>query len=77
MNPYVAAGVVLVVLALVIYTVAVAAEQRRRVVTRRVLGVFAAGIVFDVAATACMALAAGHLPFTVHGFVGYTSLPAC
>jgi len=73
MPPILRAGVTIVVLALASYTIGVVAEQRARRVTRRALSFLAVGVVFDVAATVCMIVAAGRL-LTLHGALGYSAL---
>jgi len=73
MTPILRAGVTIVVLALASYTVGVVAEQRARRVTRRALAFLVVGVVFDVAATLCMIVAAGRL-LTLHGALGYSAL---
>jgi hypothetical protein len=74
MNPYAKIGAVVVILALLSYTIAVLTEQRRRAVTSRVLRFLTLGVALDVAATVLMVLASSKGPFTLHGAVGYSSL---
>ena len=76
MNPILLAAVLIVQLALLFYTVGIVLEQRKRRVTRGVLGFLTAGVVFDIAATACMILGSERSLWTAHGFLGYSALAA-
>jgi len=73
-NPVAGTGAVIVVLALVVYSVGVVAEQRGHLVTRLVLRMLAGGVILDITATMLMGLASSKGPFTLHGLLGYTSL---
>ena len=74
MNPLAKTGAIIVVFALASYTVAVLAEQRRRLVTPLVLLFLTLGVLLDVTATAFMILGSSKGPFTLHGLLGYSSL---
>ncbi|MBP7865360.1 MAG: hypothetical protein KA419_05365 [Acidobacteria bacterium] len=74
MKPVLIIGTVIVQLALVSYSVAVFAEQRRQRVTRTVLFWLSAGLLFDVAATTCMIVGSRNPWYTPHGLLGYSSL---
>ena len=62
MSPILIAGTIIVNLALVFYSVGIFIEQRRRRVTRVVVGFLTAGVVFDLVATGCIRLAASSAP---------------
>jgi hypothetical protein len=74
MSPYAKIGATVVILALLSYTVAVLTEQRRRMVTPRVLWFLTVGVVLDITATAFMIAGSSKGPFTLHGALGYSSL---
>jgi hypothetical protein len=76
MNPILMAGVVIVQLALLSYTVGVVLEQRGRRVTPVVLAFLTAGVVFDITATACMMFGTTKSLWTLHGILGYSALAA-
>ena len=74
MNPLAKTGAIIVVFALASYSVAVFAEQRRRLVTPLVLLFFTLGVMLDVTATGFMIAGSSKGPFTLHGLLGYSSL---
>jgi uncharacterized membrane protein len=76
MNPLSRTGATIVVFALLSYTVAVVAEQRRRRLAPRVLLFLTIGVLLDVTATAFMILGSSKGAFTLHGVLGYSSLAA-
>jgi hypothetical protein len=76
MNPLSRTGATIVVLALASYTLAIVPEQRRRLVTPRVLFFLTLGVLLDVTATAFMILGSSKGAFTLHGALGYSSLAA-
>jgi hypothetical protein len=76
MNPLSRTGAVIVVFALLSYTVAVVAEQRRRRLAPHVLAFLTVGVLLDVTATAFMILGSSKGAFTLHGVLGYSSLAA-
>jgi hypothetical protein len=76
MSPYALAGVVIVQVALVCYSIAIISEQRKRIVNRFILTFLTAGVVFDITATTLMIIGSSQGPFTLHGILGYSSLVA-
>jgi hypothetical protein len=76
MNILLQYGTRIVVFALIAYSVAIITEQRRKVVTNNVVIFITAGIILDITATAFMIAGSGNTPFTLHGFIGYSSLLA-
>ncbi len=76
MNPIVLSGVVLITLALVVYTVAVILEQRSRRISAVTLALFAVGVVADLTATGCMASVATRGLLNLHGLLGVSALAA-
>lgn len=76
MSPTLIAGTIIVQLALICYSIGVITEQRRHRVTPFVLLFLTVGVVFDITATVFMIVGSPNSPFTLHGFVGYSSLLA-
>lgn len=76
MNPTLATGVVIVTFALLFYSIAVIAEQRKSVVSTMVLVFLTAGIACDISATLYMIVGSRNIPITVHGIIGYSALLA-
>jgi len=74
MNPLAKTGAVIVVFALLSYSISVVTEQRRRRVTTAVLLFLTLGVLLDVTATAFMIVGSSKGPFTLHGVLGYSSL---
>jgi uncharacterized repeat protein (TIGR03987 family) len=74
MNPVLIRAVVVVTFALIAYTIGVITEQRKHMISRRVLAFFTLGIVLDVSSTVLMIIGSGKLPVTIHGFIGYSAL---
>lgn len=74
MAPVLVAGMIIVNLALIFYTAGIVTEQRLRRVSPRVLTLLSAGVVFDITATVCMIIGSPNTPFSLHGFLGYSSL---
>ena len=70
------AGTIIVQLALICYSIGVITEQRRHRVTSFVLWFLSVGVVFDITATVFMIVGSPNSPFTLHGFIGYSSLLA-
>jgi hypothetical protein len=74
MNPFSLTGIILVQTALIAYSIAIITEQRKRLVTRAVLAFLTSGVLLDIIATTFMILGSSRGPFTLHGFLGYSSL---
>ena len=74
MNHYSLSGIILVQIALILYSIAIITEQRKRLITRSVLTFLTAGVMFDIIATTFMILGSKHGFFTLHGVLGYSSL---
>lgn len=67
-------GAVIVLGALVSYSIAVINEQHYSRISRRVMIFFTLGILFDIIATACMIAGSTKGAFTLHGLIGYSAL---
>ncbi len=67
-------GSLIVTLALILYSIAIITELRKKRATNFVLAFLTAGIVADITATICMIVGSTNSPFTIHGFIGYSAL---
>jgi hypothetical protein len=74
MNTNILAGVIIVNLALLAYTIGIVAEQRSHRVSRLVLVFLSVGVVCDIVATGFMIAGSGEGLFTPHGFLGFSAL---
>lgn len=74
MNPLIQAGTFIVIFALISYSIAIITEQRKKVVSRKVLLFLTLGVSLDIIATTFMILGSSKGGFTLHGFIGYSSL---
>jgi hypothetical protein len=61
-------------LALVSYSIAIISEQLKHRITRRILLFLSMGLIFDITATILMIIGSENPAFTLHGFIGYSSL---
>jgi hypothetical protein len=73
MKPILIAGVVIVHLALLSYTIAIVFLHRHKVLSKNVTTFLILGVLFDIISTICMVIGSGHV-LTLHGIIGYTSL---
>ena len=76
MKPIIMIGTVIVHLALFSYGIGIVAEQLKHRVTRFILIFLGLGLVFDIAATACMLIGSGKGFISQHGLLGYSCLLA-
>jgi hypothetical protein len=67
-------GSMIVTVALVFYSIGFTKEQRRQLVTSRVLLFYTIGVTLDITATIFMIIGSSKGMFTLHGFIGYSSL---
>lgn len=74
MKPVLIAGISIVNLALISYTIAIVIQSRKKLMSRKVLTFLTIGVIFDITATVCMILGTEEGPMTLHGFIGYSSL---
>ncbi len=74
MKPVLIAGISIVNLALISYTIAIVIQSRKKVMSWNVLTFLTIGVIVDIAATICMILGTEEGPITLHGFIGYSSL---
>lgn len=74
MNTYLLIGTTIVIFALISYSIGIITEQRKHHITRTVLIFVSIGIILDVTATTFMIIGSPNSPFSLHGFLGYSSL---
>jgi hypothetical protein len=73
MKPVLIAGITIVNLALVSYSIAIITQLRTKILSRKILIFLAIGVFLDVSATICMIIGSGNF-ITIHGLIGYSSL---
>jgi uncharacterized repeat protein (TIGR03987 family) len=76
MKPILMIGSTVVTLALLFYSIGIITEQRKKVISKKVLLFLTLGLISDITATACMIIGSSNSPFTFHGFIGYAALLA-
>lgn len=74
MKPILITGATTVTLALISYSIAILAEQKRKIVSKFVLFFLTIGWILDVSATIMMIVGSSNTPFTLHGLLGYSAL---
>lgn len=74
MKIYAMIGSFVVIFALTFYSIGFVKEQRRKLITSRVLLFYVLGVLFDISATTLMILGSTKGLLTIHGFIGYSSL---
>jgi len=74
MKIYSIIGSMVVMVALVFYSIGFVKEQRKKLVTSRVLLFFTIGVLLDITATTLMILGSSKGGLTIHGIIGYSSL---
>jgi hydrogenase-4 membrane subunit HyfE len=76
LNPTLNRAVIVVTFALIFYSIAVIAEQRKKFISNRVLTFLTGGVLLDISSTTLMIIGSRKIPITVHGFIGYSALIA-
>jgi len=74
MNIYLQLGTSIVFFALLAYSIGIITEQRTAIISRRVIIFLTLGVLFDISATIFMIIGSDKGGFTLHGFIGYSSL---
>lgn len=74
MNPFLVTGVVLVFLALILYSAGMFLQARIVRATDSVMRLMGFGVAADAAATLFMILGSRNVPLTLHGIMGYSAL---
>ena len=67
-------GSMIVIIALLFYSMGFMNERRKKLVTSRVLLFYTIGITLDITATIFMIIGSSKGIISVHGFIGYSSL---
>ena len=67
-------GVILIHIALVLYSIFIYKERKYKRATNGVVGFITAAVIFDVSATVCMMIGTVENFYTLHGILGYTAL---
>lgn len=73
MAPVLIAGITIVNLALLSYSIAIIGQRRTKMLSRKVMTFLTIGVCLDITATVCMIIGSGKF-LTLHGIIGYTSL---
>lgn len=76
MNTYLQLGTSIVIFALAAYSIAIITEQRKKIINKTVLWFLTLGVCLDITATVFMIMGSSKGGFTLHGFIGYSSLLA-
>lgn len=76
MNIYLSIGTIVVVFALISYSIGIFIEQRTHQIIKTVLIFMTLGILLDITATTFMIIGSSKSPFSLHGILGYSSLLA-
>lgn len=76
MNLYLIIGTIVVVFALISYSVGIFIEQKTHLIIKNVLIFMTLGIILDITATTFMIAGSSNSPFSLHGILGYSSLLA-
>ncbi|MDP2723997.1 MAG: hypothetical protein Q8O72_14675 [Bacteroidales bacterium] len=74
MNTYLQIGTSIVIFALISYSIGIITEQRINRINRRVITFLTLGVLLDITATTFMIIGSDKGGFTLHGFIGYSSL---
>ncbi len=74
MSTIIISGVILIHIALILYTIFIFQEHKHKRATTGVLAFITAAVIFDVSATACMMIGTVETYFTPHGILGYSAL---
>lgn len=74
MNAILRIGTTIVIFALAAYSVAIITEQRKKIISKAVLFFITLGVIIDITATTFMVIGSSKGAFTLHGFIGYSSL---
>lgn len=74
MNSLLQTGTAIVIIALISYSIAIITEQKKAILSKKVLLFLTLGVLLDITATTFMILGSAKGGFTLHGFIGYSSL---
>lgn len=74
MNLFIQIGSSVVVFALISYSIGIITEQRIKRISKKVITFVTLGVLLDITATIFMIIGSDKGGFTLHGFIGYSSL---
>ncbi len=74
MSRIVIAGILIVNIALISYSIAIIIEQIKKIVSNLVLFFLTFGVILDITATICMIIGSTHTALSSHGIFGYSAL---
>lgn len=74
MNVYLQIGTSVVIFALISYSIGIITEQRTSIISKKVIFFLTLGVCLDIFATIFMIIGSDKGGFTLHGFIGYSSL---
>ena len=74
MNTYIQIGSSVVFFALISYSIGIITEQRIKSISKIVITFLTLGVLLDITATIFMIIGSDKGGFTLHGFIGYSSL---
>lgn len=74
MSHIIIAGVILIHIAFILYSVFIYKEHKYKRATKSLLVFITAAVIFDISATVCMMIGVAEKYFTLHGVLGYSAL---
>jgi len=74
MSPVILAGVVMIHIAFILYSIFIYKEHKYKRATKGLLVFITSAVIFDISATVCMMIGVAEKYFTLHGVLGYTAL---
>jgi len=74
MSYVIIAGVILIHIAFILYSVFIYKEHKYKRATNGLLVFITAAVMFDISATICMMIGTAEKYFSLHGILGYTAL---
>ena len=74
MSYVIVAGVILIHIAFILYSVFIYKEHKYKRATNGLLVFITAAVMFDISATVCMMIGTAEKYFSLHGILGYTAL---
>ena len=74
MSYVIIAGVILIHIAFILYSVFIYKEHKYKRATNGLLVFITAAVLFDISATVCMMIGTAEKYFSLHGILGYTAL---
>jgi len=74
MSYVIIAGVILIHIAFILYSVFIYKEHKYKRATKGLLVFITAAVLFDISATVCMMIGTAEKYFSLHGILGYTAL---